>query len=75
MIDALASDSTLKFVSMAKSLAKEIKANLGLGEPDKFPPKGLVDELIKETKVKPTYTPPSGLRELREAVAEWLNSK
>ncbi len=75
MIDALASDSTLKFVSVAKSLAKEIKANLGLGEPDKYPPKGLVEELIRETKVKPTYTPSSGIRELREALANWLNER
>jgi len=71
----LTAESTLKFVAKAKSLAKEVKANLGLGEPDKPPPRALVELLKDSTKLKPTYTPSGGLKEAREAVAEWLSKR
>ncbi len=75
MIEALSTDSTLRFVSTAKKLAPQIRANLGLGEPDKYPPPSLVRELVEQTKFKPTYTPSGGLWELREAFAQWLNER
>ncbi|UXD22267.1 hypothetical protein IPA_03075 [Ignicoccus pacificus DSM 13166] len=71
----MASSSTLGFVAKAKKLAPSIEANLGLGEPDKNPPKELVQALIEATKVKPTYTPSAGLPETRKAVAEWLSKR
>ena len=75
MFNELAAESTLKFVSKAKSLAKEVKANLGLGEPDKAPPQPLLELLKESMKVKPTYVPSAGLPEAREAVAEWLSRR
>ncbi|ABU81589.1 pyridoxal phosphate-dependent aminotransferase [Ignicoccus hospitalis] len=71
----LTAESTLKFVSKAKSMAREIRANLGLGEPDKRPPRKLVELLQEASRVKPTYSPPVGLPEAREAVAEWLSGR
>ena len=73
MFEDLAKESTLRFVAKAKSLAREVKANLGLGEPDKSPPKKLVELLFEYSKARPSYTPPAGLKEAREAVAEWLS--
>ena len=75
LIDELAADSTLSFVSKAKSLAPRILANLGLGEPDKNPPRELVEELVKATKEKPTYTPSGGLPSLRKKLAEWFSER
>ncbi len=63
------------FVSKAKKLAERIEANLGLGEPDKDPPEELIEAIIKATKAKPTYSPPAGLPELRQAFAEWISER
>ena len=75
MFNELAAESTLKFVAKARSLAKEVKANLGLGEPDKSPPQALLELLKESMNVKPTYVPSAGLPEAREAVAEWLSDR
>ena len=75
LIDELAASSTLSFVSKLKKVAPKIDADLGLGEPDKSPPKELVQALIEATKVKPSYTPSAGLPEARKAVAEWLSKR
>ncbi len=75
MFDALAAGSTLRFVAKAKRLAKNVRANLGLGEPDKNPPKRLLEHLLHSMQEKPTYTPSAGLMEARKAVAEWLSSR
>ncbi len=62
-------------MSEARSLAKQVRANLGLGEPDKNPPPELVEELIKATKSKPTYTPSGGIPSLRRKLAEWFSKR
>lgn len=56
-------------------MAREIRANLGLGEPDKNPPRELVEELIRATEIKPTYTPSGGIPSLRRKLAEWFSER
>ncbi len=72
MIEHLTGASTLGLSSKLREIANKkaggVKADLSLGEPGAVPPKELFEWLPLNQRMR--YSPPAGIPELREAVAE-----
>jgi aspartate aminotransferase len=77
-VSSLRGRKTFSYLAIARQLAKEglDVINFGVGQPDVDTPKPIVEEAKKALDEGFTkYTEASGIRELREAVAEYLNSR
>ncbi|RLI73192.1 pyridoxal phosphate-dependent aminotransferase, partial [Archaeoglobales archaeon] len=70
--------ATLKISSLAKELAREGKdvVDMSVGEPDFVTPAYIMDAAVKAMKDgKVFYTPPTGIPELLDAIAEKLRKE
>lgn len=77
-VRALAPSATLALTALARELKErgEPVVSFGAGEPDVNTPEPVIEaacRALREGKTK--YTPPGGIRPLREAVAEYLHAR
>ncbi|MEM1687354.1 MAG: aminotransferase class I/II-fold pyridoxal phosphate-dependent enzyme, partial [Zestosphaera sp.] len=78
VLDELSGEKAFQYISRARELASKgfDVISFGVGQPDVPTPQFLVDEGKKALDERFTgYTETEGIKELRDAVAEYLNTR